>query len=159
MTARNSETVACIGGIVVDRKARVIDPLHPGTSNPVTVSSCPGGVVCNIARNLVKLGGKAALFSSVGRDSAGDCVLRDLASPNLDLSHVSRSPNRPTASYTAVLDEKAQLFIGLADMAIFEELDAAWADSIASVIAQSKFWVLDANLQMCIRDRLPMCRA
>jgi pseudouridine kinase len=154
MTAKNSETIACIGGIVVDLKARVIEPLHPGTSNPVTVSSCPGGVVCNIARNLVKLGCKAAIFSSVGQDGAGDHVLRDLASPNLDLSHVSRSPTRPTASYTAVLDEKAQLFIGLADMAIFEELDPAWADGIASVIKQSKFWVLDANLPAATIERL-----
>jgi pseudouridine kinase len=154
MTAKNSETIACIGGIVVDLKARVIEPLHPGTSNPVTVSSCPGGVVCNIARNLVKLGCKAAIFSSVGQDGAGDHVLRDLASPNLDLSHVSRSPTRPTASYTAVLDEKAQLFIGLADMAIFEEMDPAWADGIASVIKQSKFWVLDANLPAATIERL-----
>jgi pseudouridine kinase len=53
-----------------------------------------------------------------------------------------------------VLDEKAQLFIGLADMTIFEELDAAWADSIASVIAQSKFWVLDANLPAATIERL-----
>jgi len=154
MTAKNSETVACIGGIVVDRKARVIEPLHPGTSNPVTVSSCPGGVVCNIARNLVKLGGKAAIFSSVGQDGAGNQILQNLASPNLDLSHVTRSPNRPTASYTAVLDEKAQLFIGLADMAIFEELDSAWADGIASVIAQSKFWILDTNLPAATIERL-----
>jgi pseudouridine kinase len=154
MTNKNSETVACIGGIVVDRKARVIEPLHPGTSNPVMVSSCPGGVVCNIARNLVKLGGKSAIFSSVGQDGAGDHLLRDLASSNLDLSYVSRSHDRPTASYTAVLDEKAQLFIGLADMTIFEELDAAWADSIASVIAQSKFWVLDANLPAATIERL-----
>lgn len=146
MITNNSKTIACIGGIVVDRKARVIEPLHPGTSNPVTVSSCPGGVVCNIARNFVKLGGNAALFSRVGQDGAGNQALQDLASPNLDLSHVTRSSNRPTATYTAVLDEKAQLFIGLADMAIFEELDSAWADSIASAIAQSKFWILDANL-------------
>jgi pseudouridine kinase len=154
MTAKNSETIACIGGIVVDLKARVIEPLHPGTSNPVTVSSCPGGVVCNIARNLVKLGGKAAIFSSVGQDGAGNQILQNLASPNLDLSHVTRSPNRPTASYTAVLDEKAQLFIGLADMAIFEELDSAWADGIASVIAQSKFWILDTNLPAATIERL-----
>jgi sugar/nucleoside kinase (ribokinase family) len=90
----------------------------------------------------------------VGQDGAGDHVLRDLASPNLDVSHVSRSPTRPTASYTAVLDEKAQLFIGLADMAIFEELDPAWADGIASVIKQSKFWVLDANLPAATIERL-----
>jgi len=154
MSARNADTVACIGGIVVDRKARVIEPLHPGTSNPVAVSSCPGGVVCNIARNLAKLGCKAAIFSAVGRDSAGDHVLRDLESPDLDLSGVSRSSNRPTASYTAVLDEKGQLFIGLADMAIFDELDLAWADGIAPAIAKSKFWILDANLPAATIERL-----
>ncbi|MGC1582996.1 MAG: carbohydrate kinase family protein [Candidatus Acidiferrales bacterium] len=146
MIAQSAKTVACIGGIVVDRKARVIEPLQPGTSTPVTVSSCPGGVVCNIARNLAKLGCKAAIFSAVGRDAAGDHVLQDLASANLDLSRVVRSSGRPTATYTAVLDEKSQLFIGLADMAIFEELDAAWADSVAPTIAQSNFWILDANL-------------
>ncbi len=154
MNARTADTVACIGGIVVDRKARVIESLHPGTSNPVTVSSCPGGVVCNIARNLAKLGCEAAIFSAVGRDSAGDLVLRDLESPNLDLSGVCHSPNRATASYTAVLDEKGQLFIGLADMAIFEELDLAWADSITPAIAKSKFWILDANLPAATIERL-----
>ena len=154
MNARTADTVACIGGIVVDRKARVIEPLHPGTSNPVNVSSCPGGVVCNIARNLAKLGCKAAIFSAVGRDSAGDHALQDLENPNLDLSYVSRLSGRPTASYTAVLDEKGQLFIGLADMAIFEELDSAWADSIASEIAKSKFWILDANLPAATIERL-----
>lgn len=146
MIAQTAEVVACIGGVVVDRKARVIERLHPGTSNPVTVRSCPGGVVCNIARNLAKLGCKTALFSIVGRDAMAERVLDDLETPNLDLSGVSRSSTRPTSSYTAVLDEKGQLFIGLADMAIFEELDPAWADSIASAIARSRFWILDANL-------------
>jgi pseudouridine kinase len=159
MIANSAATVACIGGIVVDRKARVIEPLHPGTSNPVTVTSCPGGVVCNIARDLAKLGCKAAIFSAVARDSAGDHVLHDLESPNLDLSNVSRSSNRPTASYTAVLDEKGQLFIGLADMAIFEELDPAWADSIASEIARSNFWILDANLPAATIERLLQANA
>lgn len=107
-----------------------------------------------IARNFVKLGGNAAIFSRVGQDGAGSQVLQDLASPNLDLSNVSRSSNRPTATYTAVLDEKAQLFIGLADMAIFEELDSAWADSVAATIARFKFWILDANLPSATIERL-----
>jgi pseudouridine kinase len=154
MIARTDEVVACIGGVVVDRKARVIEPLHPGTSNPVTVSSCPGGVVCNIARNLAKLGCRTAIFSVVGRDAQAEHALHDLESPNLDLSGVSLSSTRLTASYTAVLDEKGQLFIGLADMAIFEELDEAWADSIASAIARSRFWILDANLPAATIERL-----
>jgi len=154
MNARTAEVVACIGGVVVDRKARVIERLHPGTSNPVTVRSCPGGVVCNIARNLAKLGCETAIFSIVGRDAEAERLLDDLKTPNLDLSRVSLSSTRPTASYTAVLDEKGQLFIGLADMAIFEELDLAWADSIASAMARSKFWILDANLPAATIKRL-----
>jgi pseudouridine kinase len=39
-------------------------------------------------------------------------------------------------------------------MAIFEELDSAWADGIASVIAQSKFWILDTNLPAATIERL-----
>lgn len=154
MSSPTSQVIACIGGVVVDRKARVIDRLHPGTSNPVTVSSCPGGVVCNIARNLARLGCRAALFSAVGRDGWGDQVLRDLESPHLDLSGVTRSSSRPTANYTAVLDENAQLFIGLADMAIFEELDPAWADCIAPALSRSRFWMLDANLPAATIERL-----
>ncbi|MGA2428290.1 MAG: carbohydrate kinase family protein [Candidatus Acidiferrum sp.] len=154
MIAQTDEVVACIGGVVVDRKARVIEPLHPGTSNPVTVRSCPGGVVCNIARNLAKLGCRTAIFSVVGRDAKTEHVLDDLETPNLDLSGLSLSSARPTASYTAVLDERGQLFIGLADMAIFEELDEAWADSIASAVARCRFWILDANLPAATIERL-----
>jgi pseudouridine kinase len=154
MIAQSAEVVACIGGVVVDRKARVIERLHPGTSNPVTVRSCPGGVVCNIARNLAKLGCGTAIFSIVGHDANAEHALDDVETPNLDLSGVNRSSTRPTASYTAVLDEKGQLYIGLADMAIFEELDPDWADSIASAIARSRFWILDANLPAATIERL-----
>jgi len=105
MIAQTAAAVACIGGIVVDRKARVIEQLHPGTSNPVTVRSCGGGVGCNIARNLSNLGCNTAIFSVVGRDGDSEQILHDLRSPHLDLSGVSRTSSRPTASYTAVLDE------------------------------------------------------
>jgi len=148
------ESVACIGGIVADRKARVTEKLHPGSSNPVNMSSCPGGVVSNIARNLGKLGCTASLFSAVGRDAAGEQVLRDLASPDLDLSGVSHIAGRPTASYTAVLDENGQLFIGLADMAIFDELDVEWADRVTTAIGKHRFWILDANLPAATIERI-----
>jgi len=140
MDSPSAQTIACIGGIVQDRKARVIERLVPGSSNPVTVRACPGGVVCNIARNLAKLGCSASVFSAVGEDAAGDRVLEELKSAGLNVSGVMRSSNHPTANYTAVLDEKGQLFIGLADMEIFEELDLRWA--------------LDANLPPATIERL-----
>lgn len=150
----SSLAIACIGGIDVDRKARVIDGLHPGTSNPVRVTSCPGGVAGNVARNLAHLGCSVALFSIVGTDPAGDDLLRELRSSGIDVSLMRRSANRPTASYTAVLDPAGQLFIGLADMEIFEELGPAWADAIAPHLAKRPLWVVDANLPAITIERL-----
>jgi len=154
MNALRENTIACIGGVVLDRKARVIERLVPGSSNPVTVSSCPGGVVCNIARNLAKLECRVEIFSAVGRDVAGDHLIEELKREGLDVDGVARFSARPTASYTAVLDENGQLFIGLADMAIFEELDPAWADSIASSVQKCRYWILDANLPALTIERL-----
>jgi pseudouridine kinase len=147
-------TIACIGGIDIDRKARVIDAVRPGTSNPVHVTSCPGGVAGNVARNLARLGCSVALFSIVGSDPAGNDLLSEFCSLRIDVSSMRRSAHRPTASYTAVLDPEGQLFIGLADMEIFEELDPAWADAIAPHLSECAFWVVDANLPATTIERL-----
>lgn len=152
--APSTPTIACIGGIDVDRKAHVIDAVRPGSSNPVRVSSCPGGVAGNVARNLAHLGCSVALFSIVGTDPTGENLLRELQSASIDVSSMRRSAHRPTASYTAVLDPEGQLFIGLADMEIFEELDAAWADAISPRLADCPLWVVDANLPAITIERL-----
>jgi pseudouridine kinase len=150
----SAPTIACIGGIDIDRKSRVIDAVRPGSSNPVRVTSCAGGVAGNVARNLAHLGCSVALFSIVGSDPAGNDLLGEFRSLRIDVSSMRRSPHRPTASYTAVLDPQGQLFIGLADMEIFEELDPAWADSIASSLTDCAFWVVDANLPAATIQRL-----
>ncbi len=147
-------TIACIGGIDVDRKARVDGEFRLGTSNPVTVTTCPGGVVGNVSRSLARLGCRVSLFSILGKDAAGDNVLRELETAGVDVSTVRRSADCPTASYTAVLEANGQLFLGLADMAIFEELDPKWSDSIAGLIAQSQVWVVDTNLPAATLERL-----
>jgi pseudouridine kinase len=147
-------TIACIGGIDIDRKARVADKARPGTSNPVNVTSCPGGVVGNIARSLARLGCRVSLFSILGNDAVGDRLLRDLESDGVDPSAVARSANHPTASYTAVLEPDGQLFIGLADMDVFEELDPDWSDRIVNRIAQCSLWIVDTNLPAPTIERL-----
>jgi pseudouridine kinase len=152
--ATSIPAIACIGGIDIDRKARVIDAVRPGSSNPIRVTSCAGGVAGNVARNLAHLGSPVALFSIVGSDPPGDDLLRELRSAGIDVSAMRRSAHRPTASYTAVLDPDGQLFIGLADMEIFEELDPAWADAIAPHLANFALWVVDANLPAPTIERL-----
>jgi pseudouridine kinase len=144
----NSPTgrIACVGGIDVDYKARVKAPARHGTSNPVVVKSCTGGVAGNIARNLARLGCGVSLFSIVGADSAGDAIVEELRGLGIDESHVWRSRSQPTASYTAVLEPDGQLFIGLANMEVFEELTLEWADKIAAELATFPVWIVDGNL-------------
>jgi hypothetical protein len=64
-----NQMIACIGGIVLDRKARVEGGARPGTSNPVSVTTSTGGVVANIALliNNARVAAQiAAAFSSLG---------------------------------------------------------------------------------------------
>jgi len=149
-----TQTIACIGGIVADRKARVPGGVRPGTSNPVSVTTTTGGVASNIARNLARLECRVSLFSIVGEDAAAVAALRDLQTSGVDASATVRSDHHPTASYTAVLEPEGELFIGLADMDIFEELDVAWADRIAPRLAEYAFWVVDTNLPASTIERL-----
>lgn len=146
--------IACIGGIDVDFKARVQTAARPGTSNPVTVTSCTGGVAGNIARNLARLRCQVSLFSIVGDDAAGEAICGELKELGIDDSQLSRSRKQPTASYTAVLEPDGQLFIGLANMEIFEEMGPAWADAMAARLANSSLWILDANLPAATIERL-----
>jgi len=149
-----TETVACIGGIVLDRKARVPGGARPGTSNPVSVTTATGGVASNIARNLAHLGCRVSLFSILGDDDSGSTVLRDLENSGVDATAIMRSRHHPTASYTAVLEPTGELFIGLADMDIFEDLDSAWADRMAQRLAECSVWVVDTNLPGRTIERL-----
>jgi pseudouridine kinase len=151
-----NQMIACIGGIVLDRKARVEGGARPGTSNPVSVTTSTGGVAANIARNLARLGCRVSLFSILGADDSGATAIRELENSGVNASAILRSRTHPTASYTAVLEPNGELFIGLADMDIFEELDPAWSDRIAPGLAQCPVWIVDTNLPAKTIERLLM---
>lgn len=139
-------TVACIGGVSLDRRASTSGPLRPGTSNPIVSLLRPGGVARNVADALARLGCQVALFSIVGDDEPGRSLLDGLAEVGVDTSGVTRSRRQATGAYTAVLGPSGRLEFGLADMGIFEEADAVWARGIAGQLAERRIWFVDANL-------------
>ncbi len=147
-------SIACIGGTTLDRRARSHAPLVRGTSNPATLTTTSGGVARNVADWLSQLGVGVALYSAVGDDRAGYDLLRELATKDIDVAGVIRSPDRPTATYTAALEPSGELALGLADMDLFEELDEAWCDKIAEDLERFPLWVVDANLPAATLQRL-----
>lgn len=136
--------VACIGACHVDVKAVVGGPVVLGTSNPATVTSTPGGVACNIARWLARLGTPVTLHSMVGDDQSGRELVERLAHEGIGVEGIGVLSGARTASYTAVLDGRGALVVGVADMAIYERMDVAWAETVIPR-DPSSVMVIDAN--------------
>lgn len=117
--------VVCIGGAAVDRKYRGLATIRPGTSNPVVSERSFGGVARNVAENVARLGTQTSLVSIVGNDDNGLALLEDLKRLGIDTRHVALSGTQATAEYVAVLQPDGELAVGLANMAIFDEITSA----------------------------------
>jgi pseudouridine kinase len=114
--------VLCIGGAAVDRKYRAFEPIRQGTSNPVTSGLFFGGVARNVAENVARLGTKVSLASILGNDENGRALLEDLERLGIGTHRMAISDTHPTAEYVAILQPDGELAVGLANMAIFDEL-------------------------------------
>ena len=130
---RATSRIVCVGGAAVDRKYRALDPLRPGTSNPVTSERSFGGVARNVAENIARLGAHASLVTILGDDENGQAVLEHLKRLHMETRHVTISGEHATAEYVAVLQPDGELAVGLANMAIFDSLTSpllrkAWPD-------------------------------
>jgi pseudouridine kinase len=137
--------VVVIGGANVDIKARSAAPATPRTSNPGHGSMSPGGVGRNVAENLARLGTRTHLIAAVGRDPLGDNLLAQTSAAGVRLEFVQRS-DRPTGTYTAILDSDGELLVAVADMAVVDDLRPEHLNSARDVIATAGLLVLDGNL-------------
>jgi len=109
-------SILCIGGANIDRKLRLPQAAHLGSSNPAALSECAGGVARNVAANLTALGLPVRLLTAVGDDEAGRHLLAGMDAGSLVV------PGAASDNYTAVLDPQGQLLIGLAAMPLVDQL-------------------------------------
>jgi pseudouridine kinase len=144
-TSRPGRAVV-VGGANVDVKVRSTGPAVPGTSNPGTALTTPGGVARNVAENLARLGTPAALVAAVGSDPLGDLLLGETAAAGVDVAAVRRDAPR-TGSYTAVLDTDGELLVAVADMAATDALTPAQVTSaVGPLLPSATLVVVDTNL-------------
>lgn len=118
-------SITCIGGAAVDRKYRALEPIRPGTSNPVVSVRSFGGVARNVAENIARLGTKVSLASILGNDENGLALLEHLKHLAIGTHLMAILGTHPTAEYVAVLQPDGELAVGLANMAIFDEFTPA----------------------------------
>jgi pseudouridine kinase len=137
-----SPAIVCVGGVVADRMVRLEAAPVPGTSNPGSVVSSPGGVVRNIAENLARLGHRPALVSVIGDDTVGTSLVTGVRAVGVDARGVRTVPGDVTAEYLAILDPQGELVLGVAVMAV---LDALTADDVDAAWPDDGWVVLDCN--------------
>jgi pseudouridine kinase len=157
--------VTCIGGAVLDRILRLSADAIARTSQPGTSRETRGGVARNVAENLAQLGDRVKLISVVGADEAGRTIIEATEGAGVDVSLVDRKPQGITGTYTAVMQPTGELHLGIADMAILDELDAQTVDRHWQHIVSSQIVFAETNcaasllavlLKRCKNNHIPL---
>jgi len=161
------------GATLVDEIARPRYTLQPRASNPVNLRQHVGGVGCNVAlqawRTVVRQHSArhnqtppapVVLHSAVGSD-AHATLLQSALSRNGVQTQWTHHADQPTARYTAVLDNRGDLHIGLASTALYDSLSVTsfvtpqLADLSASEQPRlHRHALLDANLPTSVLHAL-----
>lgn len=136
--------IIAIGGANVDRKFAIDKDVQLGTSNPVTVSESIGGVARNIAENLGRLGNQVSLLTTLGDDHDGQ-LLENSSKAFINFDLVEKLQNEKTGSYTAVLDNKGELVIAMANMSIYEKLLPGVLEKHEATLQKASCIIIDLN--------------
>jgi pseudouridine kinase len=140
------QSILCIGGAVMDRVLKLKESGILETSNPAIAEETRGGVARNVAENLARLGEATKLLSILGDDGAADALISATAESGVDLSHMVRSANGTTGTYTAIMQPNGSLYLGVADMDIFNQMDAQFVQSHIGLVSGAALVFADTNL-------------
>ena len=155
----NPYRVLCLGAANIDRKLHSLRPLQMGTSNPASMSESPGGVARNVAENLARLGCEVSLMTAVGNDAPGGDLLAQAAALGIQTRFSLRLDGRSTGSYTAVLDARGEMLLGMAAMDLCDAMTPEWWARCRGGLERCDLVVADLNLPLeTLRDLLADCR-
>jgi len=153
MPGRTTPRIRCLGGVTIDRKLKSWKPLRRGTSNPVTSLSTFGGVAHNVALNLRQLTSNISLQSAVGNDDDGYRILAHVREHRIAADDILILAQQRTAHYDAILDEEGELYLALADMAIFDSIPCRSFIQAWDAWAEHDLVFLDTNLPEAILEQ------
>jgi sugar/nucleoside kinase (ribokinase family) len=137
--------VVCVGAAHWDLIARTSAPLPPGADVPGRITRQPGGVAQNVARALAALGRPVALLAAIGRDAAGDDLVRALTAAGVDCASAHRHAGA-TDAYLAIEGRDGALHAGVADCGGLERAGAAILAPLGDGRLAAAQIVADGNL-------------
>jgi pseudouridine kinase len=155
-----------IGAAGVDIVGRLRGELNLGSSNPAVIRSTFGGVARNVAENLARLGQPVRLVTAVGRDSAGELLLKQASEAGVDVTYALRTGDYPTGVYLAAVDARGTVQIAMDDMRAVNAITPEYLEEHSDLFDEASLLFLDANLSrrtlvraisLARRSGLPIC--
>ncbi len=136
--------VLVFGAAGIDTLAQ--SSLRAHESVPGTITTAPGGVACNVALNLARLGVDVSLVACIGDDDDGRRVTHEIAHAGVDTRYLSILHSQNTARYVALLDDDGDMRLAVSSMDTVEKLTAADVTALRAETRSAAALVADANL-------------
>lgn len=145
-TPADQPPLVVVGALHVDELVWPTASFVARASNPVRREWLIGGVGANVARAAARHGTRdVVMVAALGDDAEGGRLERSLVAEGIDVL-AQIVPGRASGRYTVVHDERGELFVGLADTALAEVLDAATVRERLARRCDIGGLLLDANL-------------
>ena len=135
-----------VGGANIDISASSNKPLLVHDSNPSKISMSFGGVGRNIAENCALLKENVYFCSVLSNDAFGKSLKDDLLSKNINVDFCDIVDEFNTSMYLAILDENKDMYLGMSDMDILDQLKISTISRMLDYINKDDILVLDTNL-------------
>lgn len=141
-----SASFCVLGGALIDRVGTFETAFHSGQSHPGHWQQTVGGVAANCARHLAHFGAKVTFASVFADDSDAQTVRKRLLEDGLAIVPDCVIPGSATPTYTVMHDPCGDVVAGLADMALHQHMDEAWARKVALAGSECTHWIADSNI-------------
>ena len=104
--------ILCVGALTMDTIYRVHRlPFRPGKYLPSDATEIAEGMAASAAASIARLGGKAALWASVGDDAVGERGIAAIEAEGVDCSPVRKVAGAPSAISAVLVDDYGERII------------------------------------------------
>lgn len=141
-----SARVLSVGGAILDVLCLSNEDPIPGTSNPGTITTAPGGVARNFAENLARLGTPVSLVAALADDPAGVAVRARCVDAGIDMEHVVAAEHG-TGIYSAILTPGGELSVAISDLTATEQLTLEQTAAATDRLSAEDIVFVDGNLR------------
>ncbi len=139
--------VLAVGAAGLDMKVQPRETtVSLGQSNPGEIFWGWGGVARNIAENLARLGAEVHLVTAVGNDRWGRDLLQQLIELGVDTSDSIISDVNSTASYVALYQVNAQMWVAFDDMMVISQITPGYMYRLRRLVRETDMICIDANI-------------